>query len=71
MASNLAKKYSLTGWVRNEYDGSVSMTVQGAEAGIDQMLLALLHDRYIRIDSYDVTRHAVDPSENSFVVKRR
>ena len=27
----LARKYSVTGWARNEYDGSVSRVLQGLE----------------------------------------
>ena len=31
----LADKYSVTGWARNEYDGSVSTELQGLEEDID------------------------------------
>ena len=31
----LAQMYSVTGWARNEYDGSVSTELQGLEEDID------------------------------------
>ena len=33
----LAEKYSVTGWARNEYDGSVSTELQGLEEDIDKI----------------------------------
>ena len=33
----LAEKYSVTGWARNEYDGSVSTELQGLEEDIDNI----------------------------------
>ena len=47
----LAEKYSVTGWVRNESDGSVAMEVQGSRGQMDQLIQKLqTHGRYIRID---------------------
>ena len=37
----LADKYSVTGWARNEYDGSVSTELQGLEEDIDKIVQAL------------------------------
>ncbi len=45
-----ARLLSLTGWVRNCYDGSVEMEVQGREADIRQMIGQLSQDSWIRID---------------------
>ena len=36
-----AGQLGLAGWVRNRYDGSVEMEVEGAETDIDQMILFL------------------------------
>lgn len=33
-----AKQHGLTGWVRNEYDGSVSVVAEGSEDDLNQML---------------------------------
>ena len=56
----IAQKCSLTGWVRNNYDGSVEMEVQGADHRVD-LFLQELHtgkpggNRWIRIDQMDVS----------------
>ncbi len=48
----------VTGWVRNEADGSVTLEIQGTEEQVDGVMLALKHmiikrGRYVRIDSID------------------
>ena len=43
-----------TGWVRNEWDGSVSMEIQGMESAIDQVILAIERDHYVHIENMDV-----------------
>ncbi len=52
-AKYMAQSLGLTGWVKNEWDGSVSMEVQGREQLIDKLLIGLNQDRYIRIDWMD------------------
>ena len=36
--SQLARHYDVTGWVRNEYDGSVSAELQGRREAIDEII---------------------------------
>lgn len=48
----------VTGWVRNERDGSVTLEIQGTEEQVDGVMLALKHmiikrGRYVRIESID------------------
>lgn len=43
-----------TGWVRNEWDGSVSMEIQGMESAIDQVILAIERGHYVHIENMDV-----------------
>ena len=43
-----------TGWVRNEWDGSVSMDIQGMESAIDQVILAIERGHYVHIENMDV-----------------
>ena len=55
-----AKKYNVTGWVRNLYDGTVEMEVQGLEHRVDLFLQELSSDRpggngFIRIDRLDIS----------------
>ena len=55
-----------TGWVRNNFDGSVTMELQGDDAQIDRVVQSLDHDRYIRIDSMEARCIPVDPKERGF-----
>lgn len=54
------KKYNVTGWVRNLYDGTVEMEVQGLDHRVELFLQELSSDRpggnrFIRIDKLDIT----------------
>ena len=46
-ARHAADLYGCTGWVRNEYDGSVSLEIQGEEENIDKGILASEAGRYV------------------------
>ena len=39
----------MTGWVRNEYDGSVMAQMQGQPLALDMIVQELKNDRYIEI----------------------
>ena len=69
VAQFAAQSAGATGWVRNEYDGSVTMEIQGSEEQIDRVLLALNNARYIRIDATESRTIAVDSRERSFRVR--
>lgn len=64
-----ARDLGLTGWVRNEYDGTVTMEVQGEDERIDALVEELYADRWIRIDHIDVRNQALVPKERDFSVK--
>ena len=68
-AVKAAEYYGATGWVRNEYDDSVSMEIQGTEKQIDDVVAALERGSYIRIDRIEVKSLEPDPGEYSFRVK--
>ena len=53
-ARNAASLYGCTGWCRNEWDGSVTMEIQGEEQEIDQVILAIESGRYVHIENMDV-----------------
>ena len=58
--TGFAKKYNVTGWVRNLYDGTVEMEVQGADHRVELFLQELSSDRpggnrFIRIDRLDIS----------------
>ena len=65
-AIHAARTAGATGWVRNEYDGSVTMEIQGTYWQIEQVVSVLGDDRFIRIEDIDVRR--IDPvaDENEF-----
>ena len=52
-AEHAAKLYGCTGWVRNEWAGSVTMEIQGTEEAIDRVILAIEAGRFIRIENMD------------------
>ncbi len=47
--SHLARGHGVSGWVRNEYDGSVSAQLQGRVEQMNEILYQLVQDRYIDI----------------------
>lgn len=65
-ARHAANLYSCTGWVRNEWDGSVSMEIQGTEENIDAVILAIGRGSYIRIERMDVKTIPREPEERDF-----
>ena len=59
----------MTGWVRNEYDGSVSAELQGLPEEIDQIIQQLQQDRYIEIQGMDRRKISMEETEYSFQVR--
>ena len=68
-AKYLAQSLGLTGWVRNEYDGSVQAELQGLPEEIDMIIQRLCQDRYIEIRSMDRKELPLDETERGFHVK--
>ena len=67
-AVQAAKLYDCTGWCRNEWDGSVTMEIQGTDEGIDRALQSIESGRFIWIHGMDVTEMEPDAGERSFRV---
>ncbi len=65
-ARNAAEHFSCTGWVKNEWDGSVSMEIQGEEEDIDRVILAIEKGSFVRIDNMDVKMLPVVEREYGF-----
>ena len=53
-ACHAADAVGATGWVSNEYDGSVSMEIQGTEEQIDAVIQAIERGRYVMIEEMAV-----------------
>ena len=67
-AKYMAQSLDLTGWVRNEYDGTVTMEVQGREALINKLLVGLNQNRFITIEWMD-TKEIPLEEERTFQVR--
>ena len=53
-ARQAANLFGCTGWCRNEWDGSVTMEIQGETEQIDQVIEAIRRGRFIDIERMDV-----------------
>ena len=60
-----ANQLGLTGWVKNLYDGSVEMEVEGQEELIDQLIIFLQNRTYIWIERIDAKTIPLQ-QDNSF-----
>lgn len=60
-----ANQLGLIGWVKNLYDGSVEMEVEGQEELIDQLIIFLQNRTYIWIERIDAKTIPLQ-QDNSF-----
>ena len=67
-AKYLAQSLELTGWVKNDWEGTVTMEVQGREQLINKLLVGLNNSRFITIDWMD-TKEIPLKEERTFDVK--
>ncbi len=67
-AKYAAENMKITGWVKNEYDGSVEMEAQGTEDAINRMLVMIQKGSYVMIDSMDEKQIPKEEQESSFVI---
>ncbi len=65
-ARNAAEHFLCTGWARNEWDGSVSMEIQGREEDIDKVILAIEKGTFVRIENMDVKTLSIVEQEYGF-----
>ena len=65
-ARHAAELYGCTGWVRNEWDDSVSMEIQGTEDAIDKVILAIEVRKYVKIENMDSWMIPVETEERGF-----
>lgn len=68
-AYHTAQALSLTGWVENEFDGTVLCEVQGESAGIDEFLGRLNNGRYIDVEKMDVKELPLEDREYFFDIR--
>ncbi len=68
-AEKAANMYRCTGWCRNEWDGSVTMEIQGREEDIDQVILHIEAGRFVRIKNIRVKEIPVIEDDRSFTTE--
>ena len=67
-AMKAAELYGATGWVRNEYDGSVEMEIQGTRFQIENVIQAIDRAPYVLIDRMESKDVATVDDERRFRV---
>ena len=68
-AQKSASLYDVTGWVRNNYDGSVEMGAQGTEEQIDKMIELIKQGSFIQIDEIEEETIPLRDDESGFNIK--
>ncbi|WP_306483216.1 acylphosphatase [Anaerococcus sp.] len=64
----IATDLNLTGNVKNLYDGSVEVNVQGSTENIDAFVRELYKQRFVRIESKDISKIDIKNDEKSFEI---
>ena len=68
-ASHIANQYRLTGSVKNEYDGSVTVEIQETEQEIYMFIKALSTDRFIDILNLEKEKIPIEDDERQFIIQ--
>ena len=68
-ARQLAHKYDVTGWVKNEYDGSVTLVLQSNSNTDFECFLRDLNDGWIRIEHMESRELVPIENERTFTVR--
>lgn len=68
-ARRAAEAFGVTGWVRNDWSGTVSMELQGSRGAIEQVLAAIERGLYVRVESVERRAIPVEPEERGFVTR--
>lgn len=68
-ASHAAYALRLTGWIRNEFDDSVTLEIQGTEEEIGKFFEFILSGHYVAISGIEREKLDTDPDETGFRVR--
>ena len=63
-----ARSLGLTGWVRNEWDGTVEMEVQGSKTDIYKMIAMINKGNYVMIENMKAKNIPLEDHEYDFRV---
>lgn len=61
-----AEAAGATGWVKNSFDGTVIMEIQGTEQQIDMVIAGINKGTFVNIERMDCTSLPLDPEERRF-----
>ena len=68
-AEQAANMLGVTGWVRNEPDGSVLLEVQGTDEQIDKVLAMVNQGTYVNIDRITANQIPIEEREYGFHIR--
>ena len=68
-AVQAANAEGVTGWVRNDADGGVSMEIQGTEEQIDRVILAVERGSYVIIENLYAKTIPLAEGEHGFFAR--
>lgn len=68
-AEHAANMLGVTGWVRNEPDGSVLLEMQGTDGQIDKVLAMVNQGTYVNIDRITANQIPIEESEYGFYIR--
>ena len=68
-ATQAAKSLGLTGWVRNDFDGSVEMEMQGTEEEMNRVIEMIQAGLYVDISDIEVKNLPEIAGERGFDVR--
>ncbi len=60
---SLAQELNITGWVKNEFDGSVSLVAEGAEDELMELLQAVRRSHLGRYVTHELVRRSAATGE--------
>lgn len=69
-ATSIAARHPVTGWVRNEPDGSVVLEAQGSEPATDALLQQILTAMGSKVRTHTLASIPVQTGETSFETRR-
>ena len=68
-AEHAANMLGVTGWVRNEPDGSVLLEMQGTDGQIDKVLAMVNQGTYVNIDRITANQIPIEEREYGFHIR--
>lgn len=61
--------YGVTGWVKNNFDGTVEAEMQGKEKDIDSAIMTVEKGTYIKIENLWANEISLIENEHGFYIK--